>query len=65
MRCSDKGFSFFGFVIVLALIAFLLMVAIPQYLEYRDHVGENSNLSSPAADPPFFIAGIPPCSPST
>ncbi len=37
-----NGFSFLGFVVVLALIAFLLMIAIPQYLEYRERDMENS-----------------------
>ncbi len=41
---KQDGFSFLGFVFVLALIAFLLMIAIPQYLEYRDRDPENTGL---------------------
>ncbi len=41
---NQDGFSFLGFVVVLALIAFLLMIAIPQYMEYRDRDLENTGL---------------------
>ncbi|EFI35644.1 hypothetical protein Dthio_PD3073 [Desulfonatronospira thiodismutans ASO3-1] len=41
---KQEGFSFLGFVVVLALIAFLLMIAIPQYLEYRDRDQDNTGL---------------------
>ena len=41
---KQNGFSFLGFVVVLALIAFLLMIAIPQYLEYRERDLNNSGL---------------------
>ena len=44
---KQNGFSFLGFVVVLALIAFLLMIAIPQYLEYRERDLDNSGLLDP------------------
>ncbi|GEM_PF-3449353 len=44
---NQNGFSFLGFVVVLALIAFLLMIAIPQYLEYRERDMKNSWLGEP------------------
>ena len=41
---KQNGFSFLGFVVVLALIAFLLMIAVPQYLEYRDRDQDDTGL---------------------
>ncbi len=47
---NQNGFSFLGFVVVLALIAFLLMIAIPQYLEYRERDMQNSWLGEPSVN---------------